>query len=191
MCLALLQSTSPSTRHISCPTHTHKRERCDPLIEMHWWFSATSALCAAVRPRLGTDQHVCTMGRVVSAPSGRQWGAPCLPAPLDLEDEEWAPASVCVYVWRTRDTAISQDALVMFGDGGLWIGLCACIQNTPIYQFADILGEGGINIVHLQYDGSSSLITAALKHSEKPAIKCIFFVLGGRPELLTFKEFHY
>lgn len=120
---------------------------------MHWWFSATSALCAAVRPRLGTDQHVCTMGRMVSAPSGHQWGAPCLPAALDLEDEEWAPwvrAYVCVCVClcfshapeRTNvgDTAISQDTLVMFGDGGLWIGLCARIQNRPMYQLADILG---------------------------------------------------
>ena len=46
----------------------------------------------------------------------------CLPAALDLEDEEWAPG-VCVCVrflsGHTWDTTISQDALVMFGDGGL------------------------------------------------------------------------
>lgn len=102
-----------------------------------------------------------------------------------------APLRVCLCVcvfsradMHAWDTAISQDALVMFGDGGLRIGLCACIQNRPIYQLADTLRRKSILSTSDMMEVLPSLHSSA-------AQKRFFFVLkvdkpGRSPELLKY-----
>lgn len=163
---------------------------------MHWWFSATSALCAAVRPRLGTDQHVCTMGPVVSAPSGRRWGASVSQQLLTLRMKS-GPLRVCVceclcvcvfavflngrtYTGRSNQSGRSCD--VWWWRFVNWSVLMHSEQaNVSACWYIGV----EINIVHLQYDGGSSLITAALQRCVKTAIKYIFFVLGGHAVLIN------
>ena len=184
MCLALLQSP---TRYISCPTHTHTQTWA--VRSSHWnalMVPCDVGLMCRCQATSG-DRSTCVYNgsRGVSSirPSMRSLR---LPAALDLADEEWAPrvcvcecfSSVCLsgHAW---DTAISQDALVICGDGGLWIGLCARIQNRPIYQFVDILGwKSLLSTSDMMEVLPWSPHAHALPHSGKPAIKWIFFGLG-------------
>lgn len=82
---------SPRTHTHTRPCTLDRRAWRDPLIEMHWRCSRVAAphpprAGVPVRPRLGTDQHVCTTGYEVSASSVRRQGA--FPAALDLEDDK-------------------------------------------------------------------------------------------------------
>lgn len=144
MCIALLQPHPPTPIVCAPPRYapTHGCARRDPLIEMHWRFGV---MAAPVRSCQATSWDRST--RVYSGlrhVSSITPSMKSLPAPLDLEEEEWSRDACArfrgVSERTSPATAISHSAPAMFGDGGWRIGLCARIPNEPMYQLADTLG---------------------------------------------------